>query len=212
MKYVGFPHVWLCWHGNKNSIVMCVLNFSPLSLELHSEGSMTPSPPPTDYIRGGLVDGGVCGGRGRHVHANSAHQHLCEREPSLQRPLCDPQFLSGITVKLFSCLLVPLPLTGNYTPVRKKTCCKLCYWISAGAICIPNHHPRINKWICYFEFMFHSSHRPLVDIIQLRSETRVEQMKKSTGTAWHWHKQPQEKTSSGKTAKVFSMLLPSSGS
>lgn len=31
VKCVGFPHVWLCRHGNRNGIVMCVLNFSPLS-------------------------------------------------------------------------------------------------------------------------------------------------------------------------------------
>jgi len=53
VKCVGFPHVWLRWHGNRNGIVMCVLNFSPLSPEFRAEESLTPTSPHLLYQRGG---------------------------------------------------------------------------------------------------------------------------------------------------------------
>lgn len=152
-----------------------------------------PLPPPItseEWLWMGVLRWGRCvcvwGGVDSLMVSASTCMHmqtLCSPTSVQARPVSAETFgWSSISVWNYCKIIFMLPSSLAYDwklyscLYERKRCCKLCYSISAGAICIPNHHPGINKWICYFEFMFHSSHCPLVDITQLRRETRVEQM------------------------------------
>lgn len=114
IKYVGFPHVWMCWHGNKNSIVVCVLNFSPLSPELHSEGSMTlPLPPPITSEEGlwmGVLRWGVVDSLMVSASTCMHMQTLCSPTSVWARPISAETFgWSSISVWNYCKIIFMLP-------------------------------------------------------------------------------------------------------
>lgn len=107
VKCVGFPHVWLCWHGNRNGIVMCVLNFSPLSPELHSEESLTLSPPPSNYTKEEGWGQILSWFQSQNMYVKTpllSISNLCESGPSLwSNKTFECASVCVISVKLFSC-------------------------------------------------------------------------------------------------------------